>query len=285
MDLLVEIVKCIGLALIVVFISKEILVKLLRKIAEILDLTPKAVGNIAGVATSMPELLTVFFSSLQGLLSTSIYNIFSSNLINVVQYWVSVMLNKNQKELRNRAIKTELILVFITILIPAVMVMFEFETNIIIVPVFICAFALFYKVRANAYKVYNTKEIRSEEVKKITEEKRWIKHKKKKEVITIIQLALVGCALFLIGNLLGDSLEILCRDFNVPQYIVGVILGIVTSIPELITFVESQKYHGKLNGDLEGVIEATGNLFASNTLNLFVIESIGIITYTIVTIL
>lgn len=33
---------------------------------------------------------------------------------------------------------------------------------------------------------------------------------------------------------------------------------------------------------MQGVIEATSNLFTSNVLNLFVIETIGIITYAIV---
>ncbi len=70
--------------------------------------------------------------------------------------------------------------------------------------------------------------------------------------------------------------------FNIPQIVIGIILGFATSIPELITFVEAQKHHSKNTNDMEGVIEATSNLFASNTLNLFIIESIGIITYVIV---
>lgn len=53
----------------------------------------------------------------------------------------------------------------------------------------------------------------------------------------------------------------------------------MTSIPELITFIESQKHHGKNSNDTEGVIEATSNLFASNMLNLFIIESIGIVIF------
>ena len=43
MILLIEIIKFIGYSLIIVFVSKQILVKLLRKLAEILDLSPKAV--------------------------------------------------------------------------------------------------------------------------------------------------------------------------------------------------------------------------------------------------
>lgn len=100
MKLTFEIFKFIIYSLIIVYVSKEILVKLLRKLAEILDLSPKAVGNVAGVATSMPELLTVFFSSMQGLFSASIFNIVSSNVINFIQYITSVAINKNRKSIR-----------------------------------------------------------------------------------------------------------------------------------------------------------------------------------------
>ena len=230
MELFLEIVKFIIYSSIIVLVSKLVLVKLLRKIAEILDLSPKAVGNVAGFATSMPELLTVFFSSLQGLYGTSMYNIISSNVINFVQYIWSIIINKNVKVLRNRALKIELSMCIATIIIPIAMIAVGMEANLTIVPI----------------------------------------------------LLGVGVILFIVGNWLGDTLDTLSNAFNIPQAIIGIILGFVTSIPELITFIEAQRHHSKNTNDTQGVIEATSNLFASNMLNLFVIESIGIITYIIV---
>ena len=87
--------------------------------------------------------------------------------------------------------------------------------------------------------------------------------------------------MFYIGNLLGDILENLCVKLSVPQFVIGVILGFATSIPELITFFESQKHHGKSQNDILGVVEATNNLLTSNMMNLFIIQSIGIIIFTI----
>ena len=69
--------------------------------------------------------------------------------------------------------------------------------------------------------------------------------------------------------------------FNISQTIIGILLGFVTSIPELITFFESQRHHSKSKNDILGVVEATNNLLTSNILNLFVIQSIGIIIFTI----
>lgn len=282
MGLLVEIVKFVFFSLMIVFVSKQILVKLLRKIAEILDLSPKAVGNIAGVATSMPELLTVFFSAMQGLFDTSVYNIISSNIINFIQYITSIVINKNGKVLRNRALKIEIGMVVVTIVIPIVILITGIEANVTIIPIFVLAFIMMYYIRGNAYKVYKIKFENSEETKKIEEEKKWVRNKSKLAVITVLQLIGTGIILFFIGNLLGNTLETLSYVFNIPEAIIGIILGFVTSIPELITFIESQKHHGKNTDSTQGVIEATSNLFASNMLNLFIIESIGIIIYVLV---
>ena len=100
---------------------------------------------------------------------------------------------------------------------------------------------------------------------------------KKKSIINIIVLIISGVALYLIGNLLGNSLEILCGNIGIPESVIGIILGIITSIPELVTFFESQKYHKETADEMLGVVEATNNLFTSNILNLFIIQTIGIL--------
>ena len=57
----VEILKFFIYTLLIVLISKYILVRLLRMLAESLNLSAKVVGNITGIATSITELLTVCF--------------------------------------------------------------------------------------------------------------------------------------------------------------------------------------------------------------------------------
>ena len=111
MELLWEIIQFIFFSGLIVIISKNILVKTLRNLAENLNLKPKTVGDIAGIATSVPELLTISASSFNGLLGASIYNVLSSNVINFIQYDAAIMLNKNQKALKNKAIKIDIILV------------------------------------------------------------------------------------------------------------------------------------------------------------------------------
>ena len=98
----------------------------------------------------------------------------------------------------------------------------------------------------------------------------------------IIILIITGILLFFIGELLGDTLENLCNIFGVSEVIVGILLGFVTSLPELITFFESQRHYKKVEDDMLGVVEATNNLLTSNILNLFAIQTVGILISTII---
>ena len=279
--MLIEFIKFLIYSGVIVLISKYILVTTLRKLAETLNLKPKTVGDIAGYATSMPELLTIGASSFCGLISASVVNVISSNVINFIQYISSIFLNKNQKILKNRAIRIDLILVSITILIPVLLFIFNIEIKLGIVPIFIILYLLFVYLNGNAHKLY----LKSEDLKlesKIEEEEKWERKNKKKTIKYIIYLLGTGILLFIVGELLGNTLENLCNRFHISQTIIGILLGFITSIPELITFFESQKHYKRKKEDaILGVVEATNNLFTSNILNLFAIQSIGIIIYSI----
>ena len=303
MKLLWEIIQFVIYSGLIVLISKYILVRTLRSLAENLNLKPKTVGDIAGVATSVPELLTIGASSLKGLLGASIYNVLSSNVINLIQYAGAIALNKNQKALKNQAIKVDIILVVITILLQLMFSVVKSEFQLTMVPLLIILYLGCKKINNNAHALYldeekseyevgseKSKDIRenSVESKKGREKVMFAENVKRKENLNkrlkllrdIIILLVTGILLFIIGNLLGDTLDTLCRRFNVPEIVIGIVLGFVTSIPELITFFEAQRHHKSLNNDMLGVIEATNNLLMSNMMNLFIIQSIGIVLFT-----
>lgn len=274
-----EVIKFILYSGLIVLISKYILVVTLRKLAENLNLKPKTVGNIAGYATSMPELLTISVSSINGLMNTSIVNILSSNIINLIQYMASIFFNQNRKAFSNKAIKIDIFLVVITIMIPLVLIWKNIEMNLFIVPAFFILYVLFRYLNNNAHKLYLEKE--DEEIEKqIEEEEKKEKGNTRKTILYISILIATGILLYGIGELLGDTLNNLCNQFNISQTIIGMLLGFITSIPELITFLEAQKhYKVQKDNDMLGVVEATNNLLTSNVLNLFIIQSVGIIIY------
>ena len=278
MNLFVEIIKFFVYSICIVLISKYVLVKILRKMGELLNLKPKMVGNIAGIATSIPELLTVSFSALTGLMTASIYNILSSNIINLVQYSISVILQKNRRFISNKAIKLDLFIVILTILIPIGMTFFHIENNIGLVPILIILLLIFNRITNNAHKLYMHQVEKDDEGNIHNNVESSSSKRTLSVIIQIILLIFVGIVLYVIGNLLSDVLTNLCVRFNMPEIIIGILLGFVTSIPELITFFESQKYH---KNEKEGIVEATSNLLTSNIMNLCIIQSIGILIYNI----
>lgn len=277
----IEIVKFILYSGMIVLVAKYILVIILRKLTENLNLKPKTVGDIAGYATSMPEFLTISISSIRGLMDTSVFNILSSNIINFIQYMASIIMNKNRKAFSNKAIKVEIILVLITIVIPIFLVWKNIEMNITLVPIFLILYALFQYLNNNAHKLYLEKEDKQIE-KQIKEEEKKEKGNTRKTVLYIAILIGAGILLYVIGELLGESLNNLCNQFHISQTIIGILLGFITSIPELITFFEAQKHHKEQkNDDMLGAVEATNNLLTSNVLNLFIIQAIGILLFRI----
>lgn len=274
--MIIEIFKFIFYSSLIVIISKYVLVITLRKLAESLNLKARTVGNIAGYATSVPEFLTIVTSSIRGLSGASIYNILSSNVINFIQYLASIVLNENFDKIKNKAILTDMILVILTILIPIILLILNIEIDLFVVPGFLILYFLFLFLNNNVHKLYLKKEDKKLE-REIEKEKKWEKGNKKKIFKYSIILLFSTVILFIIGELLGNTLENLCNVFNVSQIIIGILLGFITSLPELITFFESQKYHKSSKDKMLGVVEATNNLLTSNILNLFLIQTIGIL--------
>lgn len=284
MKLLWEVVQFLFYTGLIVVISKYVLVRTLRSLAENLKLKPKTVGDIAGVATSVPELLTISASSLSGLNIAGIYNIISSNVINLIQYFAAILLNKNQKVFRNKAIFIDVILVIITIILPILVVWVGVEVDLKMVPILLLLYVGFVRIDRNAHKLYlkdaeDANDVGDvKETKHTNKEGRGGKQVNKKAVAkNICILIITAVLLFFVGELLGNTLENLCRKFNVPELMIGIILGFATSIPELITFFEAQKHHAKEQNNIHGVVEATNNLLTSNMMNLFIIQSIGIL--------
>ena len=175
-----------------------------------------------------------------------------------------------------------IIMVLLTIAIPLLLMWLDIELNIKIVPIFILLYILFVYINSNAHKLYLSKQDKELE-KQIEQEGIKERGNTRKTLLYVIILIATGILLFVVGDLLGETLENLANLFNVSQTIIGILLGFATSIPELITFFEAQKHYKKQESenDILGVVEATNNLLTSNILNLFIIQTVGILIYMI----
>ena len=271
MELLIEIIKFIIFSFGIVLISKNVLVPILRNLSESLNLKAKTIGSITGIATSMPELLSVSFSAIVGLVDISIFNIISSNVINLILYSMSMVYNKNINKLKNKALRGDIIISIITIIIPLVILKINVEMNLAIIPLFILLFILFYTINKSSHNMY---------LKSFSQDEVEVGIKKKSQLKIVVKytiyLLLTSIALFIFGNLLSQVLDNLSNIFNISQVVIGITLGIVTSIPEFITFFEAQRFNNSNKKQMQGVIETTNNLLISNLINLCVIQSVGI---------
>ena len=196
-----EIIKFLIYSILIVVVAKYVLVKALRRIAENLNLSSKVVGNVAGTATSVPELLTVSIASFSGLIEISVFNILISNIINLIQYFGTIILNKNFKLLKNKALIFDMFLVFITICIPLLFIVNRVTLNINFIPAFIILYFLFIYLNARTHICYLN--IESDNLKK--------KNNDIKNIITIIidifVLILSVIILFFISNRLEEVLK------------------------------------------------------------------------------
>lgn len=279
MNLFLEFLKLIIFLAGIVVVSKYLLVPILQKISNELNLSAKSSGNIAGIATSIPELLTVVFSVKTGLIDTSVYNIISSNIINFCQYIFSVYINKNQKYLRYKPVVIDIVLVLATIVIPIFIIIFKIDLDLKLCAFFIIMLILFFYINHNVHKLYLKKED-EEIIKNVKETKN--KTNKFKLIIYIFGMFPIVFALYYLGDSLSETLSILATKFNLPEIVLGLVLGFLTSIPELITFTESQKKENLNEREFlrkVGVVEATNNLLTSNMMNLFVVQTLGILLF------
>ena len=74
--------------------------------------------------------------------------------MNLLQYFSAIILNKNFKKLNNKAIKTDIVLVIMTIIIPAFILKLDIKMNISIVPLFIILYIFFIYLNTNVQKLY-----------------------------------------------------------------------------------------------------------------------------------
>ena len=101
-----------------------------------------------------------------------------------------------------------------------------------------------------------------------------------------VLLLVAGIAFILFaGRFLGNSAGALVRQLNVPAWAVGWILGLVTSVCELASFIEIYRIHRPKDSPehIKDTQEAIDALVASNISNLGLILPIGMLVYLAIT--
>jgi len=241
------------------------------KIGAALKFSAKVRGQMIGYATSVPEFTVLVAGALAGVFNAGLWNIAASNVINWVLFLITVFAFRQQLDLKYKEFIDEIIFGILSVVIPLLMFALHIHTGYL-VALGLLGFFVFYKVLDKRFNKAGQPAPLPPGSENGT---------------------LWGGAVFLVlgilvilfsGTFLGGSAGALIKQLNVPAWAVGWILGLVTSICELTSFIEIYRIHKPKDSPhhIKDTQEALDALVASNVSNLGLILPIGMVIYLIV---
>lgn len=244
------------------------------RLCQAFSLSSKTKGQIIGYATSVPELVIVVSSAWVGVFDAGFWNIASSNIINCMLFALAVCFYKQHKDLLHAGFIDEIVFVVLSVIAPLVLVQLDLTLTIGVAVGLIVFFGL-YKVLDGYFNASSAGD--SDEA--IEDEDGPRIGAGRGAILIFLGLVMVIGA----GRYLGESAEVLIEELKIASWLVGWLLGIVTSIPEMTSFFEIYRLHKKA-GSIEGIADTQENLdalVASNMSNLGIILPVGVLVYTL----
>lgn len=268
--MLLQFLVLIGLAATIVAAVRFLVIAGIELVCRWFAFSSKTKGQIIGYTTSLPEFVVILSSALGGVFDVGLWNIASSNIINWVLFLAAVFAYRQVKDLFNAVFIDEVVFGLVSVALPLVL----FQLQI----------ALSIGVSVGLIGVFGVYKIMDSFIN-------FLPHSPGQDTHTRTQLGLAkgiaaigsGIAVILVvGRFLGKSAGILVQQLALPAWLVGWILGLIASIPELASFFliyRAAKIRGKLD-NLADTQEALDALVASNMVNLGIILPLGMLIYT-----
>jgi len=255
-------------ALAIIFCVKYGLLRGIDQIADALRWSPKMRGQITGYATSVPEFVCLVSAGLAGVWQAGLWNIASSNIINLSLMVSAVLYFKQQKVLCHRRFFDEIGFALLAIAVPIGLMQAGWDTQWYLIPALLGFFMVYQivdrKVNPPGVSAADDAEAAAGSLPL---------------GLTYLTVALI--AIIVAGIFLGDATACVVEKFGVHPAVAGWILGVVTSIPEMVTFfaVYSVAKKEKTLGDLNDTQEALDNLTGSNMANVGFVYPLGLLAY------
>lgn len=266
---IVEFIILVGL---IVAISRFLLYKPAKGISHRLKFDEQNSGQLLGYLTSAPELVTTIFVALNGFMLTVAFNILSSNVINVFLALSAALVFGKARLLFSRKLWREQLLIVASIVVPVLLLLTDQVESAWVIPVFLLGYVGYLVVLK---RISQDSPIPTEygDVVHVEADSRLSTKAYVAINGLIIVIALAG--LYFLGNALGGNVQELGTTYGVSEIILGIAIGVVTSLPELTTFFASYAWH-RANDSDRATEEVTHNLLASNVSNLLLIQTIGL---------
>ena len=258
-------------AAVIILLVKFGLLRGIDHIAGAMDWSAKARGQVIGYATSVPELVCLVAAGLAGVWEAGLWNIASSNIINGALMFIAVLYYRQFGDLLNKRFLDEVGFAAIAVAAPIALMALGMDTQWVLIPCLLGFFGL--------YRLVDTVVNRPESVGRRT-----------KETVGSLPLGFTLAlgtliAMVITGIFLGNATSAVVEQLGVHPAIAGWLLGVVTSIPELVSFFNvyaSASGKGSL-GDIEDTQEALDNLTASNMANVGIVYPIGLLALLLAT--
>ncbi len=276
--LLWTLLQFLALTGLIIVVARFLLYQPAKGIAHRLHLGNRAAGQLLGYLTSVPELVTTIAVAAAGFMSAVAFNILSSNIINVLLAMGAATAYRGIRDLGSPRLRREHVLIGISIVVPIVLLLTGQVESVWVIPVFIVGYVA-YLVVLRRMSNDSPGPVEYEEFSRVEVGRGLSKRTYLALHGAIIALALVG--LYFLGDALGGTVHELGTTFGVPQIVIGLIMGVVTSLPELTTFVSS--YHAHRGRALHRATEeVTHNVLASNASNLLIVQTVGLAVFLLV---
>ncbi len=221
----------------------------------------KARGKATGYATSVPELVTLVAAGLSGVWEAGLWNIASSNIINVSLATTALLVYRRGLDLLDRRFAKELAFAGLGILAPLVLMQFGLDRHPAVVVVLLLTFGAYLWVDTSDGELPDGQDSGDSGPMGAV-------------FLCLFSLVLIAIA----GNFLGAATRDAVQIMGVPAILAGWILGVVTSLPEAVTFFEvfSAKRAGETPDRKAQIQELLDNLAASNMSNSGLIYPLGL---------
>jgi Ca2+/Na+ antiporter len=222
----------------------------------------KARGKATGYATSVPELVALVAAGLSGVWEAGLWNIASSNLINMSLAITALLYYKRGGDLIDRRFAKELGFAGLGILAPLVLMQAEADTHWGVIPVLLLLFGVYLMLDKGDGEVPEGQS----ELGDVSATSGFM--------MIAVSLGLI----VLVGDFLGTATRDVVQVMGIPAIAAGWILGVVTSLPEAVTFftVFSERRAGGCEDGKAQIQELLDNLAASNMSNSGLIYPLGL---------
>ena len=264
--MLTSVLLFVGSMVGIILVARFALYEPAQKLARAANMSRSATGQMLGYLTSAPELVATVFVAATGLFAVVSYNILGSNIVNVLLALTAAIWFRQTRKLSGGEFRFEQLIIIASIIVPVVLLVTGQDSawwsGIALLAGYL-AYLLAMRKRQQAGAPVELEDA----------DQPWTDGKPRVIVqIAILAVGLVG--LYLLGDVLGNSIYDLGVAFGVATVVLGGLTAVATSLPELTTFFASYAAHKRAGTD--GNAEVMHNLMASNVVNLLLIQAIGV---------